>query len=66
MTAEHVVGEVAKAARDAAAAKLLELGADTLADVLDTFEATVRGFWRPVIKVHADRLVFQDKRTPED
>lgn len=60
---ETIAREVAKAAADAAVAKLAEHALSLAASAVETFENVAKGFFRVEVKVHADRLVIEDRRT---
>lgn len=62
---ETIATEVAKAARDAALAKLAELGLDLAGAALETFENMTKGFFRVEVRAHAKTLVVDDQRTTQ-
>ena len=61
---ETIAQDVARAARDAAIAKLAELGLGLAVTALETFENVARGFFRVEVRAHAQTLVIDDQRQP--
>ena len=59
---ETIAQDVARAARDAAIAKLAELGLGLAVTALETFENVARGFFRVEVRAHAQTLVVDDQR----
>lgn len=59
-----IATDAAKAARDAAIAKLIEFGVDLIPAAVDTLESMVRAFLRAEVRAHAGRLVVDDQRQP--